>query len=125
MGKTFRGRTEDADSPFLGAEFWRPGTEISGTVSRSFESENGPCYVLDLVKPVQLDGEPVEQISIGNLTGFRMSLQAAGLDRLQVRDQLFLRCTSLKSTTKGSPRPNFDIEVHRPSEAEKAATTTA
>ena len=114
MSKQFRGRTEDADSIFLGADFWKPGTAIVGKVARTFDSENGPCYVLDLLKPVDIDGEAVQQVSIGNLTGFRMALQAAGLQRLQTSDSIHLECTSLKSTTKGSPRANFEIEVTRP-----------
>lgn len=114
MPKQFRGRTEDADSVFLGAEFWKEGVKIAGKVIRTFESENGPCYVLDLVSVVELDGEHVDQVSVGNLTGFRMALQAAGLDGLQVGDQIHLECTGLKPTTKGSPRANFEIEVNRP-----------
>lgn len=114
MSKQFRGRTEDADSVFLGADFWKPGVKIAGKVIRTFESENGPCYVLDLVNAVELDCERVDQVSIGNLTGFRMALQAAGLERLQVGDQVHVECTGLKATTKGSPRANFEIEVTRP-----------
>ena len=114
MAKQFRGRTEDADSVFLGAEFWKQGVKIAGKVIRTFESENGPCYVLDLVNAVSLDGELVEQVSVGNLTGFRMALQAAGIEGLKVGDQVHLECTGLKATQKGSPRANFEIEVTRP-----------
>jgi hypothetical protein len=113
MSKTFRGKTEDADSVFLSAEFWKPGVKIVGKVSRTFESENGPCYVLDLITPIELAGESVDRVSVGNLTGFRMALQAAGLQRLESGDQIHLGCTGLKPTTKGSPRPNFEIEVTR------------
>jgi hypothetical protein len=125
MSKQFRGRTEEADSVFLSAEFWKPGVKIAGIVVRAFESENGTCYVLELTNPVEVDGESVDQVSIGNLTGFRMALQAAKLERLQPHDQVHLECTGLKPTTKGSPRPNFAIEVHRPSADEKARATTA
>jgi hypothetical protein len=114
MSKQFRGRTEDADSIFLGADFWKPGTKIVGKVIRSFDSENGPCYVLDLLKPVEIEGEAVQQVSIGNLTGFRMALQSAGLQKLQVEDSIHLECTGTKPTLKGSPRANFAIEVTRP-----------
>jgi hypothetical protein len=110
---TFRGKTEEADSVFLDAKFWRPGVKISGRVIRTFESENGPCYVIELLDPVEVAGENVDQVSVGNLTGFRMALQAAGLDCLKSGDSLHLKCTSLKSTTKGSPRPNFELEVTR------------
>jgi hypothetical protein len=114
MSKLFRGRTEGADSAFLSAEFWKPGVKIAGKVVRTFGSDNGPCYVLDLVNAVELDGERVDQVSIGNLTGFRMALQAAGLEALQVGDQIHVECTGLKPTSKGSPRANFDVEVTRP-----------
>lgn len=114
MSKQFRGRTEDADSIFLSAEFWKPGAKIAGKVIRVFDSENGPCYVLDLVNPIPMNGDTVDRVSVGNLTGFRMALQAAGLDRLQVNDAIHLECTGLKSTTKGSPRPNFEVEITRP-----------
>lgn len=114
VSKQFRGRTEDADSIFLGAEFWKAGVKIAGAVVRTFESENGPCYVLDLVNAVTVNGELADRVSIGNLTGFRMALQAAGLERLQVGDQIHLECTGAKPTSKGSPRANFAIEVTRP-----------
>lgn len=114
MNRTFKGRTEDADSGFLNAEFWKPGVKIAGKVIRMFGSENGLCYVVELITPVELDGEHVHQVSIGNLTGFRMALQAAGLEGLQVGDQVHVQCTGLKPTTKGSPRANFEIEVTRP-----------
>jgi hypothetical protein len=114
MSRQFKGKTEDADSVFLSADFWKPGVRVVGRVLRTFDSANGICYALDLVTPLQMDGDSVDQVSVGNLTGFRMALQAAGLDRLQVGDQVHLECTSLKSTTKGSPRANFEIEVTRP-----------
>ena len=114
MTKQFKGRTEDADSAFMGADFWKPGVHVAGKVIRTFETENGPCYVLRLLDSVEIDGESIDEVSIGNLTGFRMALQASGLERLQVSDQIYLECTGLKSTTKGSPRPNFVIEVNRP-----------
>jgi hypothetical protein len=113
MSKQFRGRTQDADSIFLGADFWTPEKEIAGKVVRTFDSENGPCYVLALLNPVQIGGEHVEEVSIGNLTGFRMALQSAGLERLSTGDLVHLRCTSLKPTSKGSPRANFEIEITR------------
>lgn len=109
----FKGRTEDADSPFLAADFWKPGRKVAGKVVRTFETENGVCYVLALVEPVTIGGEEFEEVSVGNLTGFRMALQAAGLERLRTGDLIHLECTGLKPTTKGSPRANFAIEVNR------------
>ena len=98
---------------FLGAEFWKPGVSIFDKVVRSFESENGPCYVVRLTTPLTFAGESVEEVSIGNLTGFRMALQAAKLERLTVNDVIRLECTGMKPTAKGSPRANFEIEVER------------
>lgn len=114
MGKQFRGRTEDASAPFLDAKFWTPGMGVAGKVIRLFGSENGPCAVLALVDPVKLEGKMEEIASIGNLTGFRMALQAAGLEALQVGDHIHVECTGKTSTEKGSPRVDFAIEVNRP-----------
>lgn len=113
MGKQFHGRTENAAAPFLDAKFWTPGVAVAGKVIRLFGSENGPCAVLALVDPVKLEGKMEEIVSIGNLTGFRMALQAAGVEALQVHDQLHVECTGKTSTEKGSPRVNFAVEVNR------------
>jgi hypothetical protein len=113
MSKTFKGRTEDADAIFLSADFWRAGARLAGKVVRCFETANGNCYVIDLLTPIELDGEIQERVTLGNLTGFRMALQAAGLERLLSGDVIHVECTSSKVTTKGSPRPNFELEITR------------
>jgi len=113
MSKQFRGKSEDAAAPFLDAKFWTPGMSVAGKVIRIFESENGRCYVFDLREAVKVNGEMAEQVSIGNLTGFRMALQAARLDLLQVGDAACIECTGTTSTNKGSPRVDFAIEVTR------------
>ena len=79
MRKQFKGKSEGAAAPFLDAKFWAPGTKVAGKVIRTFESENGRCYVLDLIDGARINGAITDQVSIGNLTGFRMALQAAGL----------------------------------------------
>jgi len=112
--KQFRGRTQDAAAPFLDAKFWTPGVNVAGKVIRMFGSENGPCAVLALIDPAKLDGKTEEIVSIGNLTGFRMALQAAGLESLQVGDHVHVECTGKTSTDKGSPRVDFEVEVNRP-----------
>jgi hypothetical protein len=86
---------------------------VTGKVIRTFESENGRCYVLDLIDGAKINGAIMDQVSIGNLTGFRMALQAAGLDSLLVEDSVYIECTGKTSTAKGSPRVNFEIEVTR------------
>jgi len=115
MAKTFRGKTEDAEAPFLSAEFWKPGVRAAGVVERTFESQNGRCYVLRLITPVEVAGEKLDEVTIGNLTGFRMACQAAGLSDLRVGDQLVVECTAIESAKKKgmSPRPNFAVEVTR------------
>ena len=113
MGKQFRGKTEDADAVFLAADFWKGGVTITGKVIRTFDSENGRCYVLQLATPVKVGVDEVDEATIGNLTGIRMALQACGLDRLIVGDEVYLECTGFKATPKGN-RANFEIEVNRP-----------
>jgi hypothetical protein len=116
--KTYKGRTEDAEAPFLGADFWSVGKSVSGVVLRSFESVNGRCYVLGLVTPVEMAGEEVDEVSIGNMAGFRMAMQAAHLTDLRVKDKVFLSCYGKTPPKKegNSPRVDFDIEVTVPEE---------
>ena len=113
MSKTFRGKTEDAGAPFLGAPFWKQGVKVAGKVVRTFSAPSGPCYVLRSLRPVTVDGEDTEEVCVGNLTGFRMALQASGLESLVVGDLVHVECTGVTPTEKGSPRPNFEIEVTR------------
>ena len=110
MGKT-SGKTTEADAPFLGADFWTQGKSINGEVLYSFQTENGPAYALQLVKPVEFDGKEHRIVALGNLAGFRMALQAAERIRLQVGDRVFLRCVSETESGKGSPRVDFEVEV--------------
>jgi hypothetical protein len=107
------GRTEDVANNFLGSEFWRPGVHIRGNVVRQFESANGPCYALELDSPVELNGVKTSEAALGNLTGLRMALQAAGVEDLQVGDRIYLECTELQPTSKGNPRIDFKIEIER------------
>ena len=121
----FRGRTEDAEAIFLDAKFWKPGVSISGRVVRQFQSTHGTCFVVELVTPVTLSADvnakKEHTVSIGNLTGFRMALEAAGLnDGLEIDDAIFLECTSISKTKKDSDQPNFEIEVNRPEKTSAA-----
>lgn len=109
----FKGKTEDAEAPFLGADFWKQGVKIIGRVIRVYGSENGPCAVIRLTQPIQIEGEDFQEVSIGNLKGFVMALQAAGLNALRVNDVLYAECSGLSPTTKGHSRANFEIEVDR------------
>jgi hypothetical protein len=113
--KVFKGRTEDAEAPFLNAKFWRKGMTVAGVVERSFVTENGNCFVLHSLKPIQIDGEETDRFSIGGMAGFRMALQAAGVDALRLGDRLFIECTGETPAVKegNSPRVNFAVELTR------------
>lgn len=114
--KVFQGKTEDAEAPFLDGGFWFPDVKVVATVERSWMSANGECYVLSLSSPVKINKVEEQRVSIGNLTGFRMAMDAAGLKKLLVGDFIEVECTSVNSPTKPgqSPRPNFRIKVTRP-----------
>jgi hypothetical protein len=116
MGEqVFKGRTEDAEAPFLSSEFWKEGTRVVGVIERVFKIEGRNNYNLTLVKPVELDGEPYDRVSVGESAGLRMAMQAAKLHSLKEDDQIVLTCTGETPSKKAgnSPRKNFAIEVTR------------
>jgi hypothetical protein len=114
--QVFTGKTQDAEAPFLDAAFWFVDTKVLGVVERSWMSSNGECYVLSLSAPVKINKVEESRVSIGNLTGFRMAMDAAGLKKLLVGDFIEVECTEIVSPKKQgqSPRPNFSIKVTRP-----------
>lgn len=118
MAQEFSGRTEDAEAPFLTADFWKPGRSVRGAVSKVFTTKlnQSPCYVLELEDSVELADEEWERVSVGNLAGFQMALQAAGVERLRMKDIVEIECTQIKPAKKEgfSPRANFRIKVTRP-----------
>jgi len=111
---TFKGRTEDASAPFLGADFWKRGVKVIGKVLRTFKSANGLCYAIKLAGPVKLNGKTYDEVSIGGLKGFDMALQAAGIECLKAGDGVYIECTGSVETTKSHERVNFCVEVSRP-----------
>jgi hypothetical protein len=113
MTQNLEGRSQDIANNFLGSEFWQPGVHISGRVLRKFESANGQCYALELDEPVAINGEDTRDVALGNLTGLRMAVQAAGAEDLDVGDHITLECTDLQPTTKGNPRIDFKIAIQR------------
>jgi hypothetical protein len=113
MTENLEGRTQDVANNFLGSEFWQPGVRIGAVVLRKFESANGECYGLELDEPVELNGEQTAEVALGNLTGLRMAIQAAGAEDLQVGDRIALECTGLQPTSKGNPRIDFQIKIQR------------
>jgi hypothetical protein len=119
------GESRDVATHFLGSEFWQPGTSIVGTVLRKFESSNGLCYGLRLATPVRVSGQETSEAALGNLTGLRMALQAAGVDELQVGDQVELECTDLQPTNKGNDRIDFKIRIDRSDKSRVANRASA
>jgi hypothetical protein len=118
--KVFEGRTLDAEAPFVSGEFWETGKTIRGEVVRIYETvldgKKSLAYVVELDgETVYIDGEEWERVSIGNLAGFRMALQAAGIERLFLKDVIEMECESIKAAKKVgySPRANFRIRVTR------------
>lgn len=124
MVNKLEGRTGDVANNFLGSEFWGPGVKIHGTVLRKFESANGQCYALEVEPPVDLNGESTREVALGNLTGLRMAIQAAGAEDLEIGDRIDLECTGLQPTSKGNPRIDFKIEIDR-NEPQKTTSTRA
>ncbi len=118
MPKIFEGRTEDAEAPFLSGGWWKEGVEVRGLIEHQYPTEFGLCHVLELEAPVdipELELETVSKVSMGNLAGFTMALQAAGA-RPRIGDSMEIECTGFKPA-KGdgySPRPNFRIKIARP-----------
>src|SRR5476649_1545595 len=51
----FGGKTGDVSAPILGAKFWKKKTQITGKVVRSFNTDNGICYTLKLIKAIPVD----------------------------------------------------------------------
>ena len=113
MTKQLEGSSEDIANNFLGSEFWRPGVQISGIVRRKFDSANGPCYAVELVRAVDLNGQATREVALGNLTGLRMAIQAAGVEDLEIDDKIVLKCTHLQPTGRGNPRIDFNLQIQR------------
>ena len=117
--KVFEGRTLDVDAPFLSGAFWEVGKKIRGEVihikDTIFDGKSSLAYVLELDEPVEVDGDDWERVSIGGLAGFKMALQACGVPRLFLKDQIEMECESIKLSKKEnySPRPNFRVLITR------------
>jgi hypothetical protein len=110
----YKGKTQDAQCPILGATYWKKGLKIEGTVSKSFQTTNGTCFETTLKTPVKVNGTLEKKVAIGALAGFHMALNACGLDELQVRDRVIIECTGTTGTTKGNDRVDFNVAVDRP-----------
>jgi len=121
----FAGKSEDASAPILSAEFWKKGTKISGQVVRSFKTNNGICYTIQLLSKISVNRantypkakgtEDLDKVSVGSLKGFEMALQASGVPegKLLFGDKVVIICTGRTPSGKGNDQVDFEIEVNR------------
>ena len=118
--QVFEGRTLDAQNPFLSTDFWQKDVRISGVVERVFKIDGRNNYAVHLLKPVVVDGESCDVVSVGESAGFRMALQEAGLRVLREGDQIELTCEgeTPSKNPKNSPRKDFFLRVTRPETAD-------
>lgn len=112
-----KGNTRDAQSVLLGAKLWKKGMKIEGTVTRNFDTQNGTCSEILLKTPITVTGflEKQKKVSIGALAGFKMALNAAGLDTLEANDRVIIECIGETPTNKGNARMDFVVSIDRPS----------
>ncbi len=110
----FKGKTQDAQCPILGAAFWKKGLKLEGRVSKEFQTQNGPCFEITLKTPLKVNGNMEKKVAIGALAGLHMALNAAGVDQLAVNDSIILECTGETATTKGNARVDFQVALNRP-----------
>ena len=144
-GKTSGGQEiaraqQAADAPFLNAGFWQEGVKVAVCVLLAHKSTNGP-YVSarlmgpeeaaesfreedgfdcsDLPQTLEINGEEVSCVRIGNLAGIVLArLEALAEQKnkyFAVGDKLYLECTGITPPEKPghSPSPNFTIAVDR------------
>lgn len=123
----FGGKTEDASAPILSAGFWKKGTQIKGKVVRAFQTDNGTCYTLQLLRPIDVNRkhtypagestEKLDKVSVGSLKGFEMALQVSGVPegKLIAGDNVQVSCTGTSPSGKGNDQVNFDIQIDRDS----------
>ena len=111
MGK-FSAKTQDAPT-LLSAEFWQKGTKIEGEVIDLYETKNGGCFVVLLKKPIQMEGQTVKSVSIGNLAGVVMAVRASGAGELKLKDNIVLTCTGHTDTGQRSNRVDFTVDINR------------
>jgi hypothetical protein len=112
------------DMPILDAAFWFEGREITGTVmgarTVTMDKGQGVMFLLALSAPVSIGDESVEEVEIGNLTGFRMWIdklrREQGFDGLRKGDIVTLRCIGVTKAKKVgySDSPRFAGKIVRP-----------
>jgi len=58
-------------------------------------------------------GLDTNEVALGNLTGLRMTIQAAGAADLEIGDRIKLTCTDFQPTGKGNPGIDFAVTISR------------
>ena len=103
------------------------GKAVAGKIIRIFPVENRQNYVLDLDAPVELNGETLEQITVGESKGLTMALQAAGVSALREGDDVKLVCTGEQPPKKEghSPMLLFSVHVTRDGKSREGRTEDA
>jgi len=114
MAKTFAGSTKEAGGQFLGANFWKKGVKIEGQISGTFLTEVGKSYNAHLTKPVIVNGEKTDVVSIGGLKGLSMALRASGANEFREGDLFIIECIGHTPTNKGNAQIDFKVVVNRP-----------
>jgi hypothetical protein len=114
--QVFKGKSTDAEAPFLSTDFWKDGARIAGLIERVFKIDGRNNYAMRLTKAVSVEGELSEVVSVGESAGIRMAMQSARLRELRQGDQVVLICIGETASKKAgnSPRKDFQIEVTRP-----------
>lgn len=124
---TFAGKSQDASAPILSASYWKKGTKIVGKVVRSFHTNNGTCYTIQLLSGISVNRqhtypkakgtETLDKVSVGSLKGFEMALQASGIPegKLLFGDKVVISCTGTTPSGKGNDQVDFEVEVNRDS----------
>lgn len=145
-GKILDERTA-AEAPFLNAAFWVPGVKIAFRVLTAHKSQNGPYVsarlmgtdeareifgaggeqaigeagfdLYDLSETLDVDGEEVVCVRVGNLKGIWKAREEALADYkskyFAAGDVVFLTCTGITPPSKpgNSPSPDFWAIVGR------------
>lgn len=118
VDQKWMGRSDEVGVPLLGAEFWKEGTEVSGTLGgRRDQKIGGAAYKLALDTPLSLDGEDVLVVELPTLTGVKNALESLRLKGYQMKigDLWRVACVGIKRAKKEefSDSPEFQIDVIR------------
>jgi hypothetical protein len=141
-GQEIAKEQQAADAPFLSAPFWKEGVKVAVCVLLAHKSTNGPYVSARLMGPeeaeeifkkdfpdlvlselpetLEINGEEVSCVRIGNLAGITLArleaLAEAKHKYFAVGDRLYLECTGITPPEKAghSSSPNFKLLIDRP-----------